>query len=127
MPISLDHIANRPGLNEMRLAAILGQIMNGISKQRLEHSSLTCSNILANPDRDVKIADYKCCQFRPSEKAEPRDIRALSYITMELMQGYAKGDGAVGVDDPGRWNSDAVSVLSATTSATSVDELMKHP
>jgi hypothetical protein len=46
---------------------------------------------------------------------------------MELMQGYVKEDGAVGVDDLLRWPSDshAVGFLSATTSASSVDELMK--
>jgi hypothetical protein len=44
---------------------------------------------------------------------------------MELMQGYVKEDGAVGVDDLHRWDSDAVGFLSETTSATSVHELMK--
>lgn len=43
---------------------------------------------------------------------------------MELMQKYVKDDGKVGVDD---WPSDsnAVGFLSATTSATSVNELIK--
>ena len=46
---------------------------------------------------------------------------------MELMQGYAKDDGAIGVDDLHRWldGSDAVGFLSETTSASSVGELMK--
>lgn len=46
---------------------------------------------------------------------------------MELMQKYVRDDGAVGVDDQHRWPSDckAVGFLSETTSATSVDELMK--
>ena len=45
---------------------------------------------------------------------------------MELMQGYVKENGAVGVDDLDRWpiDSDAVNFLSRTTSATSVAELM---
>lgn len=30
---------------------------------------------------------------------EPRDIRALSLITMELIQGYTKDDRAISVDD----------------------------
>ena len=45
---------------------------------------------------------------------------------MELIQGYAKDGGAIGVDDLHRWpGSDAVGFLSETTSAGSVGELMK--
>jgi hypothetical protein len=67
------------------------------------------------------------CHTRPLADTEPRDIRALSSITMELMQKYVKDGGAVGVDDLHRWPSDsnAVGFLSETTSATSVERLMK--
>jgi len=43
------------------------------------------------------------------------------------MQGYAKEDGAIGIDDLRRWPSDsnAVSFLSATVTATSVAILME--
>ncbi|KAJ4514515.1 hypothetical protein HRR83_002601 [Exophiala dermatitidis] len=46
---------------------------------------------------------------------------------MELMQKYAKADGAVGVDDLRRWPSDSLAVefLSETTSATSAERLLK--
>lgn len=46
---------------------------------------------------------------------------------MELMQGYIKEEGAIGVDDLTRWPSDskAVDFLSQTTSATSSAALMK--
>lgn len=44
---------------------------------------------------------------------------------MELMQGYVKEDGNVGVDDPGRWSSDTLNFLSGTTCIDSVEELMK--
>ena len=46
---------------------------------------------------------------------------------MELMQKYAKADGAVGVDDLRRWapHSLAVEFLSETTSATSAEMLLK--
>lgn len=46
---------------------------------------------------------------------------------MELMQKYAKEDGAIGVDNLHRWplNSDALGFLSATTSAASAAELLK--
>lgn len=46
---------------------------------------------------------------------------------MELMQKYAKADGAVGVDDLRRWPSDSLAVrfLSETTSVTSAERLLK--
>ena len=46
---------------------------------------------------------------------------------MNLMQGYDKADGTVGFDNLKRWhsNSNAVSFLSATTSANTLFELKK--
>jgi hypothetical protein len=46
---------------------------------------------------------------------------------MELMQKYVKDGGAIGVEDLDRWPSDsnAVAFLSMTTSAPSLDELLK--
>lgn len=46
---------------------------------------------------------------------------------MELMQKYVKEDGAIGIDDLYRWpsESEAVEFLSATTSSTSAEELLK--
>lgn len=54
-------------------------------------------------------------------------MRALGVIMMELMQKYVKEDGAVGIENLDRWPSDsaAVGFLSATTSASSVQELLK--
>jgi hypothetical protein len=71
--------------------------------------------------------DQECCHSRLLGSAELRDVRALGLITMELMQGYVKDDGAIGVDDLYRWpdSFDAVGFLSETTSASSVDEVMK--
>ncbi len=73
-------------------------------------------------------ANQECCrQIAPSEGTSIRDVRALSRIMMELMQKYTKDDEAIGVEDLDRWplDSDAVGFLSATTSASSVNELMK--
>jgi hypothetical protein len=55
------------------------------------------------------------------------DVRAVGRIAMELMQKYAKDDGAVGVEDLSRWpsDSDAVGFLSETTSASCVTQLIK--
>jgi hypothetical protein len=54
-------------------------------------------------------------------------MRALSNITMELMQKYTKDNGAIGIDDYQRWPSDgkAVKFLAMTTSARSMDELLE--
>ncbi|KFZ24055.1 hypothetical protein V502_01467 [Pseudogymnoascus sp. VKM F-4520 (FW-2644)] len=134
VPISLAHVAKSPHfLTEVELAAILGQILEGLAhlaSNGLEHGSLSCSNILLGTDGDIKIAGQERCQELASlDQGHSRDIRALGNITMELMQKYTKHDGAIGVDDLVRWPSDcnAVGFLSMTTSATSVDELLQHP
>ena len=44
---------------------------------------------------------------------------------MELMQGYVKEDGTIGVDDLGRWSRDTLNFLSDTTCTDLVEELMK--
>lgn len=46
---------------------------------------------------------------------------------MELMQGYTKDGGAVGIDDLVRWPSDspAVDFLSATTGVSEIKQLLK--
>ena len=46
---------------------------------------------------------------------------------MELMQGYTKEDGVIGIDDLDRWPSDsrAVSFLSATTYTTEIKQLLQ--
>ncbi|KAH0562065.1 hypothetical protein GP486_003237 [Trichoglossum hirsutum] len=90
-----------------------------LAEEGYEHGSLTCSNILLNTDGDIKI----------ESKGKPHDIRALSSTMMELMQKYVKEDGAIGIDNLHRWpsNSDALRFLSATTSASSAAELLKHP
>lgn len=96
---------------------------------------MTCSNILIHPYGDVKIhystADAKTAsqdyELPRYDSPESRYIRALSIIVMELMQGYAKEDGAIGVDNLHRWpvDSNAVKFLSTTVTATSLNELIK--
>ncbi|OBT40475.1 hypothetical protein VE00_07894 [Pseudogymnoascus sp. WSF 3629] len=132
VPISLAHLAKSPPfLSELQLAAILGQVLEGLAhlaSNGLEHGSLSCSNILLGTGGDIKITGQESCQeMASSDRSRSRDIRALGNITMELMQKYTKDDGAIGIDDLDRWPSDcnAVGFLSMTTSATSVDELLK--
>jgi hypothetical protein len=83
----------------------------------------------------VKICqlDHGLCGIRERKpKATPcdpdslsEDVKALQTITMELMQGYSKENGAVGIDDLNRWQPDsyAVQFLSDTTSST-IQELL---
>ncbi len=88
---------------------------------------------LADPinksDRELiyVIANQQCCRVVRQPNSEHCSLRALSFIMMELMQKYVKEDGAIGIDDLGRWHSssDAVEFLSATTSATSATELLR--
>jgi hypothetical protein len=97
---------------------------------------LTCSNILIHPYGDVKLDFFttdedttiqESCELLKYNSIESQYIRALGYIVMELMQGYAKEDGAIGIDDLIRWPADskAVKFLSTTVSATSLDELIQ--
>ncbi|KFZ16912.1 hypothetical protein V501_02011 [Pseudogymnoascus sp. VKM F-4519 (FW-2642)] len=131
MPISLYQIVESAKYpTEPELAAILGQVLDGLvylESEGLEHRSLSCPNIMISAKGDVKIANQQCCD-KPLGIEEPRDVRALGIITMELMQKYTQDNGAVGVENLDRWpsDSDAVTFLSETTSAASARELRKH-
>jgi hypothetical protein len=46
----------------------------------------------------TSLANQQVCHTRQPDNI-PRDIRALGFITMELMQKYLKDDNAVGIDD----------------------------
>jgi hypothetical protein len=74
-----------------------------------------------------EVAGHECCQQVDTSTRTARDIRALGYITMELMQKYPQEDGRIGLENLDRWpsNSKAVDFLSMTTSVTSVKELSK--
>ncbi|OJD10500.1 hypothetical protein AJ78_08507 [Emergomyces pasteurianus Ep9510] len=107
VPISLDHlVACEAYPNEIELAAILAQILDGLmylTEQRVEHPHLSCANILVTGLGEVKIAGLEKClnvQARPVlQYSEP-----LELITMELMQKYEKEEGKTGVDDIERWH-----------------------
>ncbi|KFY98835.1 hypothetical protein V500_01545 [Pseudogymnoascus sp. VKM F-4518 (FW-2643)] len=110
VPISLAHVAKSPPfLSELELAAMLGQVLEGLAhlaSNVLEHGSPSCSNILFGTGGDITITGGEV----------PGDgVR------------HTKDDGAIGVNDLERWPSDcnAVGFLSMTTSATSVEALLK--
>ena len=73
-----------------------------------------------------RIAGLENC-YIPASNGASQYMEALSSIVTELMNGYVKEDGAVGVDDLHRWppGSNAVSFLSETTSAASIFKLIK--
>ncbi|KFY50099.1 hypothetical protein V495_00354 [Pseudogymnoascus sp. VKM F-4514 (FW-929)] len=131
MPISLYQIVESAKYpTEPELAAILRQVIDGLAyleSEGLEHGSINCQNILVSTEGNVKIANQQCCE-KPQRNREPRDVRALGIITMELMQKYTQDNGAVGVDNLDRWpsGSDAVTFLLETKSAGSARELRKH-
>ncbi|KAM4063628.1 kinase [Hirsutella rhossiliensis] len=95
-----------------RLAAIVGQIVTALGyleQKGLQHGHLTTSRILLHPSGKVKLGNQEDCTVKVSTK----DIR---------------DDGTtIGLDNPDRWHENAVGFLSATTSASSVRELLEHP
>ena len=73
-------------------------------------------------------ASQECChQIDNSSKGSSVDLRAVGYITMELMQKYINDDGTIGVEEPDFWGQDskAVAFLRMTSYATSVEQLSK--
>jgi len=104
----------------------------------LTHGSLTCSNVMLHPRGIVKIGRYVYSHLPvfllnhrsvaqegcvPSSDRSNQDIRALSSLTMVLLQGYCKDDGSIGVDHPELWSLNVLDFLSQTTSAASAREL----
>ncbi|CZT10227.1 uncharacterized protein RAG0_14760 [Rhynchosporium agropyri] len=128
-PISLAHIAcSPPFLTELQLAAIVGQILDGLlylAKNGLEPGPYKCSNILLDAGGTVKITSHDSCR----SVASKQDLRALGYVTMELMQKYPNSSGSIGLENFEHWPSDgdAVAFLAMTTSATSLEQLFSHP
>ncbi|KAL5335652.1 hypothetical protein BJX70DRAFT_312970 [Aspergillus crustosus] len=131
LPLTLEHIVSlRP--DQHQLASIMFQILNGLNYLTVagfEHTRLTPSNILLGSDGTLKIAAFEHCVKRRPEQPQAPLINALVNLMMQLMQSYEMEDGVIGVDDTKRWplDSDAFSFLEATSSAHSVETLMKHP
>lgn len=65
----------------------------------------------------------KACRILCRGNDKCKDIEHLGRLTMNLMQGYEKDTGAIGLDDLEGWSLEAVTFLSDTTSAVSVREL----
>ncbi|KAJ5183257.1 hypothetical protein N7492_000873 [Penicillium capsulatum] len=123
-PLSLDHVvACKVFPDQQQLAAIMSQVSQGF-----HHTALDCSSVLMNLSGEVKIelkARLESCITRQTGRVQASDLAPASRIMMELMQKYLKDDGAVGIDDVGRWQAcpAAIELLSAITSASSFEEL----
>ncbi|KAH9204389.1 hypothetical protein DL95DRAFT_319546 [Leptodontidium sp. 2 PMI_412] len=131
-PISLAHIAcSPPFLTELQLAAIVGQILDGLvylATNGLEPGPYKCSNILLDASGTVKISKLELDLLNLGI-ASKQDMKDLGYVTMELMQKYPNSSGSIGLEDFEHWPSDgdAVGFLAMTTSATSLEQLLSHP
>ncbi|KAH6722572.1 hypothetical protein BKA61DRAFT_729904 [Leptodontidium sp. MPI-SDFR-AT-0119] len=118
-PISLAHIAcSPPFLTELQLAAIILDGLAYLAENGLEPGPYKCSNILLD-------AGGTFCKEIPSKQ----DLKALGYVTIELIQKYPNGSGSIGLEDFEHRPSDgnAVGFLAMTTSATSLEQLFSHP
>ncbi|RAK94831.1 uncharacterized protein BO80DRAFT_469880 [Aspergillus ibericus CBS 121593] len=131
-PLTLDHVvACKAFPNQQQLAAILSQFIDGLSylvSQNLQHTSLDCSSILMSLEGEIQIARIDCWTVRPPGRVQADDLAPIARVMMQLMQKYAKDDGAVGIDNLDRWQKcpAAIEFLSATTSAGSFEDLKKH-
>merc|ERR1711939_1036149 len=120
-----DDIAGHINLSEARLTAILAQLISCLSyleKKGCTLGPLVCSNIRVDLDGNLKIG----WSIRPLVDENCRALEQLSRLTMKLMQGYEKQAGIIGLDQPKCWSLEAVTFLSDTTSASSVQELVGH-
>ena len=115
-----------------------------LTAEGYKYRSLTYSNILLNTGSDIKISRYIVCitsdiladtitanQYYCIKiillKGTPRDIQALSPITIELIQKYIKEDSTISIDNLLHWNSnsDTLTFLSVIISAASIAELLQ--
>ncbi|KAH7364007.1 hypothetical protein BKA65DRAFT_490193 [Rhexocercosporidium sp. MPI-PUGE-AT-0058] len=133
LAVTLNHYALiQNDIPEPQLAIILGQILDGLkdlASVGLEHTALTCKNILISTNGSIKIAGQERCRKLESKRGSVRDIRGIGYVAMELMQKDAQYDGPIKVRDVSRWplDSKAVDFLLLTATAYSLEELEKHP
>ncbi|KAK5400827.1 hypothetical protein LTR06_011211 [Exophiala xenobiotica] len=96
-----------------------------------EHVLVSLTEVVACPAYPTEqqliaiLAQEYCLTAAGSDTA---DVRAVGNIAMNLMQKYAKDDGAISIENFNRWppNSTPVKVLTTTNSARSVTELEQH-
>ncbi|KAK4075198.1 hypothetical protein Purlil1_12762 [Purpureocillium lilacinum] len=88
MPMSLKQVVRSPFLTELKVASILGQVLEGLQylySQKLEHAGLSCSTVLIDSAGVVKIGGLEHC--RHIESTESFDTKPLKRLTIELVNG----------------------------------------
>ncbi|KAB5511482.1 kinase-like domain-containing protein [Coniochaeta sp. 2T2.1] len=127
MPCSLHEVRDNELLTELRLASIVGQILNGLSylaQRGLQHGSLSCSNIFLGYDGIVKIGEQEHCHQVPSRQAGRKDVRDLAAIVIDLISGDKKDD----LFTFDRWSaSHAIEFAEQSASAESTEDVSQHP
>ncbi|KAL4918125.1 hypothetical protein BDW62DRAFT_210818 [Aspergillus aurantiobrunneus] len=89
----------------------------------LEH--LVACDIFPSELQLASILVQHCIGRQPTQ-SQAQTLRALTNVTMFLMQKYLKPDGVIGIDGT-RWWSEPLEFLSATASVATIQELRKHP
>ncbi|OAQ60866.2 kinase domain-containing protein [Pochonia chlamydosporia 170] len=125
MPLSLSELAGHPLMDDCRLASILGQIVDGLvylDDHCLEHTQLTCSNILVDTAGNVKLWAQEHVQGGSDRK---RHVQGLRRIAIQLIQGYIDEDEP---DGPGGIPQcpDGLKFVSDMERASSTESLKKH-
>ncbi|KAM3563045.1 hypothetical protein ARSEF4850_002512 [Beauveria asiatica] len=124
MPVSLAEVEGNPLLDDLQLASILGQVVDGLlylKNNSLGHGQLTCSNILVDMHGNVKLWGQ---EFLHDHFNLKETMHSIAVITMRLIQGYAKEDGRIGLDMPDRCPL-GFDFLSALDQMTSIEDLTK--
>lgn len=130
MPLS-QVIHSPPYPTELELSAILEQILKGLQyleSRKLEHGSLSCSNIFVGGDGSVIISGQECCKEVTPDK-RGGDMAALGTITVLLMQKVANNGRSGGAYDMERWppSCNAFQFQLEIQAAKSFDRLILHP
>ncbi|KAK2589596.1 hypothetical protein QQS21_012727 [Conoideocrella luteorostrata] len=124
MPLSLSEIAGNPLIDDIRLASLLGPIVDGLmylDESCLEHTQLICSNILVDTAGNVKLWAQEHIQ---GGSARRKHVQSLRSIALQLVQGYVEEDGPDG-PDRSKQCPNGVKFLAEMERALSVDSLRK--
>ncbi|KAI2707472.1 hypothetical protein CBS147354_9534 [Penicillium roqueforti] len=110
LPLTLEHlVACDIFPSELQLASILVQV------RIISHSKRKAL---------TQKAGLEHCIGRQPTQSQAQTLRALTNVTMFLMQKYLKPDSVIGIDGT-RWRSDPLEFLSATASVATIQELRK--
>ncbi|KAK3935052.1 kinase-like domain-containing protein [Diplogelasinospora grovesii] len=124
MSCSLYEVRGNEHLDELRLAAIIGQIVDGISyleQSGLCYDELNCSRIFLGDDGIVRIGEQERCYRTSPVVFSRKNVRDLGPIVMDLITGDYKDD----TNDLNRW-SNAVDFAIKTASADSTADILKR-